>query len=130
MTKQKQSDFSINIKTDKKVIAQEIPSTRIIEVAVVPPTKENGRERLPLNLSLVLDHSGSMRGEKMEYVKQAACHVLELLEEMDKVSVVVYDDIVDTIVPLNQITDSFRADAKKESNRFERVAARTSQAVG
>lgn len=102
----------MNIQADKSVVAQDRPSTRIIELSIIPPIKEITKERVPLSLSLVLDRSGSMKGEKLEYVKQAAAHVLDLLEPKDKASVVVYDDNVNVIVPLNEVTDSFRVEAK------------------
>ncbi len=36
-------------------------------------------------MALVLDRSGSMQGDKLAYVKQAAAHALDLLDERDRV---------------------------------------------
>jgi Ca-activated chloride channel family protein len=51
-------------------------------------------ERRPLNLSAVLDRSGSMAGDKLEYVKQAAQFLVQRLGSKDRFSVVTYDDLV------------------------------------
>jgi len=53
--------------------------------------------RLPLNLSLVIDRSGSMSGTKLENVKTALYQISHMLNERDLVSIVIYDDSVDTI---------------------------------
>jgi Ca-activated chloride channel family protein len=38
-----------------------------------------GGGRTPMNLCLVIDRSGSMEGQPLEYVKQACTHVVDLL---------------------------------------------------
>ena len=53
--------------------------------------------RSPLALSLVLDRSGSMHGEKLEAARQAAAHLVRRLRPEDVVSVVAYDDQVVTV---------------------------------
>ena len=81
---------------DRDLVANEVSSERMVEWTVAVPATDK-RDRAPLNLALVLDHSGSMHGEKLQYVKQAAAHVLDLLDERDRTAVVIYDDEVTTL---------------------------------
>lgn len=68
--------------------------------------------RLPLNISLVLDHSGSMSGDKMAYVLQAAKFVVDNLSSEDYLSVVVYDDEVTIVHSSSKVTDKSAIKAK------------------
>jgi len=56
-----------------------------------------GAERTPLNIALVIDRSGSMAGEKVHYVKEAAKFVIDNLDSKDHMSIVIYDDDVDVL---------------------------------
>lgn len=47
-------------------------------------------ERAPLNLAIVVDRSGSMRGRKLEHARQAARHLISRLSDGDRVSVISY----------------------------------------
>src|SRR5438034_280045 len=60
--------------------------------------------RLPLNLSLVLDRSGSMSGKPLRQALAAAEVLVKLLEPRDTLSVVAYDDKVATVVPPQKVT--------------------------
>ena len=53
--------------------------------------------RTPLNLSIVLDRSGSMHGPKLHAAREAAAQLVERLAPEDVVSVVAYDNVVETI---------------------------------
>ncbi|MHC5824871.1 MAG: VWA domain-containing protein, partial [Nostoc sp.] len=55
--------------------------------------------RRHLNLSLVIDRSGSMAGAPLHHALKAAESVVDQLEPDDILSVVVYDDEVDSVVP-------------------------------
>jgi Ca-activated chloride channel family protein len=55
------------------------------------------RGRIPINVSIVLDRSGSMEGEKLAAARAAAAMLVRRLHPEDMVSVVTYDDEVQTI---------------------------------
>ncbi|MBL7066531.1 MAG: VWA domain-containing protein [Candidatus Marinimicrobia bacterium] len=58
------------------------------------------RERIPLNIALVIDRSGSMASErKLDYVKQAAEFVVRNLDREDILSLVTYESQVQVVVP-------------------------------
>ncbi|MBD2500131.1 vWA domain-containing protein [Anabaena azotica] len=61
--------------------------------------------RRNLNLSLVIDRSGSMAGASLHHALKAAESVVDQLEPQDILSVVVYDDAVDTVVSPQPVTD-------------------------
>lgn len=54
--------------------------------------------RRPLNLSLVIDRSGSMAGPKIDYTRRAAQMLVQNLGATDTLSVVLYNDLVDTLL--------------------------------
>lgn len=61
--------------------------------------------RRNLNLSLVIDRSGSMAGAPLHHALKAAESVVDQLEPNDTLSVVVYDDAVDVPVPPQSVAD-------------------------
>lgn len=63
------------------------------------PTEMMAQVRMPLNFALVLDHSGSMKGAKLKSVKEAVKMVIDRLEPSDYISVVIFDDQAQTVIP-------------------------------
>lgn len=61
--------------------------------------------RTPLNLSLVVDRSGSMEGDKIKYTKQAVDYVINQLGENDRISIVEYSDDVNVLATTQSIGD-------------------------
>jgi Ca-activated chloride channel family protein len=51
-------------------------------------------QRLPVNLCLIIDRSGSMEGEPLDYVKRACSYVVDLLEPNDILSIVTFEEQV------------------------------------
>jgi len=72
------------------------------------PAERAGRPRLPLNIALVIDRSGSMQGRPLTEACKAAGVVVNRLSHQDRCSVVVYDQDVQTLVPLTPATDRDR----------------------
>jgi len=77
----------------------------VVQVQLKGGEAPSSKKRLPLNVSLVLDRSGSMGGAKMERAKQAAAAAIDQLDREDTVSVVIYDDEVEVLVPPQKVTD-------------------------
>lgn len=61
--------------------------------------------RRNLNISLVIDRSGSMAGGSLKQAIKAAQGVVDRLKPEDRLSVVIYDDAVETILPPQLLTD-------------------------
>ncbi len=54
---------------------------------------------MPLNVALVVDRSGSMDGEKIDHVKEAAGYLVDHLNDTDLISITIFDDQVETPIP-------------------------------
>lgn len=66
-------------------------------------TLDDTKERVPLNLSIVLDRSGSMEGNKLKYTKEALKYVVNQLDSRDVVSIVLYDTDVEVFLEPQRI---------------------------
>ena len=73
--------------------------------------------RSPLNLCLVIDRSGSMEGEPLEYVKRACGHVVDLLEQADILSIVTFEERVEVVMPARRVVN--KALIKEHINRIQ-----------
>jgi Ca-activated chloride channel family protein len=105
--------LELTLTTDQDLIPREVPAQRILEIAVQAPDAAVQAQRPALNLALVLDRSGSMHGEKLEYVKQAALQVLDLLQPQDRVALVSYDDEVNLLSPSLPVTPANREELRR-----------------
>lgn len=77
----------------RTAVAFDQPTTLDVLVKINPPPLEADLNRPPLNLGLVIDRSGSMAGQKMEFARQAACYAIQQLLPTD------LDDRVESLVP-------------------------------
>ncbi|MBA4421347.1 MAG: hypothetical protein C0391_09390 [Anaerolinea sp.] len=102
----------LKLSPDSILVKKTVETKRVIEIALKAPQAATNQVRTPVNLALVIDRSGSMSGEKLEYVKQAALHVVDLLNESDHLAVVIYDDEVDVLFPSVLATASNRSEIK------------------
>ena len=90
-------NLKLEVLSDLDLVVREVPTARVLEMSVSAPEALTSRERPRMNLALVIDRSGSMSGEKLNYVKDAALYVLGMLQEQDRLTVVTYDTSVETL---------------------------------
>jgi len=83
----------------REAVNTEHPTTLDLLIRIIPPELEETVERPSLNIGFVIDRSGSMNGQKIEYARQAAIYAVDQLLTTDRVSVTIYDDEIETIVP-------------------------------
>jgi Ca-activated chloride channel family protein len=89
---------------DANVDATQTSTQRQLAISISAIGTDRSRS-VPLNLCLILDHSGSMRGQPLDTVKKAAQRLVERLSPGDRLSVVAFDHRAKVIVP-NQIIDN------------------------
>jgi len=73
--------------------------------------KQASARQTPFAFGLVIDNSGSMAGNPLEYAKSAATMVLKHLRDDDRFGLVVFSDSARTVVPLQVAKDKARLQA-------------------
>ena len=73
------------------------------EVRIDPDAAE---DRGPVNVAIVIDTSGSMKGDKIRRAKEAAIEAVELLGDDDIVSIITYADAAHVMVPATKATST------------------------
>ncbi len=107
----------LTARADRRLVRPNHRSHRYVLVEVTAPGATTARERTPVNLAFVLDRSGSMSGGKLALAKAAVGDALARLDDRDRFSVIVYDDVVDVVV------ESTAATGEAKHNAMGRLAA-------
>lgn len=77
----------------------------LVRVQAPDPLAGTTRPRRPYHLALVLDRSGSMSGEPLREAVRCARHIVDRMEPSDRAALVVFDNDVNTVVPLSPVDD-------------------------
>ena len=98
------NNFNINVSTDFQQIPAEKPFTiRVMLTAEGTADPKTEKKRQPLHIALVLDRSGSMSGSKIAHVKEAVLELVKLLDPDDVISLTIFDDQVETVIPPTRV---------------------------
>lgn len=101
---------------DVNLDASQPNSQRQLAISISALAESMGRSA-PLNLCLILDHSGSMHGRPLDTVKQAALQIVDRLSPGDRLSIVVFDHQAKVLIH-NQVIEN-PASVKSEINRLK-----------
>ena len=100
---------------DGNLDANQLNSQRQLGISISAIAQTQDRN-VPLNLCLILDHSGSMNGRSLETVKKAANCLVDRLNPGDRLSVVVFDHRAKVLVPSQSVEDPEKI--KQQINRL------------
>ena len=87
-------------------------------VELEAPKVEWDKERAPICIIPVLDVSGSMAGEKIEYLKKACRKLFTHLSPGDFAGIVAYDTAVYEVAPIREITQYQKDDLKDKVSKL------------
>lgn len=90
--------------TEATIIA--LPDARYLaQIGFTSGMSAAGFTRHPLNLIAVVDKSGSMSGQPLGLVKDSLLEILAQLGAEDQLSIVLYGDRIDTVLPPTRATE-------------------------
>ena len=98
-----QNDLQVTIKSSHKQL-RALPDKQLVYLLLkVAPAETADRKRAPLNISLVIDRSTSMRGARLNQVKAAAGLLVEKLSAGDTISIVTFSDRAQVVIPAQKV---------------------------
>ena len=109
--------FMLRVTPSKRAVAplQEPQVTYLLAEILPDPsarTQQQTRRDTRLNLTLVLDHSNSMNGTRMDKVKVAAHQIIDQLTSHDILSIIAFNDRAETIIAATPVADKPALKAK------------------
>ncbi|MFQ1007790.1 hypothetical protein B6D12_01770 [Gilliamella apicola] len=89
------------------IILEGTPETNYLKVSLSGQNIDS-KKRVPINLAIVIDKSGSMSGQRIEKAREAAILAVNMLNENDTLSIVAYDSEARVIVPATKVDNRLR----------------------
>lgn len=91
--------MNLKVQTDRTLVREAGKSTRYVLLTFTAPDAGRTATRPRLNVSFVVDRSGSMGGSKITLAREAVIQALRMLRDTDRFSVIAYDNEIDVLVP-------------------------------
>lgn len=106
--------FSLRVTPSKRVLAAlDEPQVLylLLEIAPLRELAKQQKRAVPLNLTLVLDRSKSMKGIRLDKLKIAAHQIIESLSPEDRLALISFSDRAEVLIPAAPVTDDRAARA-------------------
>jgi Ca-activated chloride channel family protein len=119
LTKKQTGDsfnFTLRVTPSKRAVIP-LPEPQVVyllaEILPDPRARDQDQKRdSRLNLTLVLDHSNSMNGTRLDKVKVAAHQIIDQLSEQDILSIITFNDRAEVIIPATPVDNKHALKAK------------------
>ena len=109
--------FTLEASLDGKALPAETTSKAIVRLVIRP--RADDPKRLPANVALVVDTSGSMAGKPLEDARTAALALVRSLADEDKLSLVVFGSRAELLLPAAELDAENRALVERKLHEME-----------
>ncbi len=89
----------------------------VFVLTTLSPGPDIAQARMPLNFTLLLDHSGSMAGEKLRTMKEAVKNIIDQLTAEDILSVVTFESRTRVLIPAQRVAQ--RDELKRQVDKIK-----------
>lgn len=97
--------LEVNVEASREALSALDTAQLLYLLVDIKPDRPGKKQRTPLNLSLVIDRSTSMRGRRLANVRAAAAMLVEQLAPDDYLSVIAFSDRASVVVPSGRQQD-------------------------
>lgn len=97
---------NLRVELDRDVLPANQSNKAIIKLTLDAPRPPRKAKRPAVNLSIVIDKSGSMGGEKIKQAREAALEAVRRLDKDDVFSLITYDSQVHIVIPAQQVENT------------------------
>lgn len=118
--------MNVSVKLDLEKLTHDKNDDLNMMVSIAAPDVSKESKRNPLCVCAVIDRSGSMRGQKLDFVKKSVYKMIDHMTEDDSLSLVFFDDAIET-VPFKRMSSANKEVMKQE---VAKVDSRNSTDLG